>query len=248
MLKQSLLLKVDSAAIVRGHDHDSPHFCAVISGAFVESNSRGTNTLQALDVRLSPPAKRDLQFSTLGASCLIAELDAECGEISNAVYATAPSWASAVLRDLDTAKTHDSARWSLDADLAVGDIVGWLSSSRRKSVPPRWLLRVRDIVRECGTVDTRQLAAEAGVHRVHLSRSFREHFGMPLSAYVQRVRVLRAVHLLRAPEMSLAQVADRAGYFDQAHFSRSVARFFGRPPSALRTMLPAYKTGGSFPV
>jgi AraC family transcriptional regulator len=248
MLKQSRLLKVGSAAFVRGHDHDSPHFCAVISGALFESNNRGTNVLRALDVRLSPPAKRDLQFGNLGASCLIAELDAECGEIPNSVYATAPAWTSAVLRDLETAKTCDSARWSLDADLAVGDIVGWLSSSRLKRVPPRWLLRVRDSVRECGTLDAQQLAAEAGVHRVHLSRSFREHFGMPLSVYVQRVRALRAVHLLRQPELALAQVADRAGYFDQAHFSRSIARFFGRPPSVLRTMLPAYKTGGSFPV
>ena len=247
MLKQSHLLSADSSVDVRGHDHDAPHFCAVIDGALTETDGRGARTLRALDVRLSPPAKRDLRFGDRGASCLVAELDTECGEISAVTYAAAPSWASTILRDLGAVPKHDT-KWGLEADLAVGDLVAWMSASRQAGVPPRWLLRIRDAVRDGGVLDARRLAAEGGIHRVHLSRSFHAYFGMPLSLYVQRVRALRAVHLLRRPELTIAQVADRAGYFDQAHFCRSAARFFGFPPSALRARLPAYKMGGTFPV
>jgi AraC-like DNA-binding protein len=198
-------------------------------------------------MRLSPAAKRDLRFGDRGASCLVAELDSECGEISAAGYAAAPSWACAMLQDLRAAPTQD-ARWRLEADMAVSDLVAWMSASRQTGAPPRWLLRIRDALRDGGIPDAGRLAADEGIHRVHLSRSFHAHFGIPVSLYVQRVRALRAVHLLRRPELTLAQVADEAGYFDQSHFCRSATRLFGSTPSALRARLPAYKTGGSFPV
>jgi AraC family transcriptional regulator len=243
MLSESRVLRTASPIAIRGHDHSLPHFCAVIDGCLHESDRRDSHTLSTLDVRLSPPAKRDLQFGHDGATCLISELDAACVEVPpDAVYAAAPSWASAALRDLCASRHSEGPSWRLDVDLLTSDLVSWMTARRRASVSPRWLLRVRDAVREGDPLEARRLAAEAGVHRVHLSRSFHDHFGLPLSAYVQRVRALRALHLLRQPDLSLAEVASGAGYFDQAHFCRWAVRLFGRSPATLRATLQSSKT------
>jgi AraC family transcriptional regulator len=111
---------------------------------------------------------------------------------------------------------------------------------------PRWLLRVRDLLTErCTAAFTLAgLAAEAGVHPGYLAGAFRRHFGCTLGAYVRRQRVALACRHLTDSDAPLADVALRAGFADQSHFTRVFKRHTGLTPAAYRR-ITACATGRS---
>lgn len=103
--------------------------------------------------------------------------------------------------------------------------------------PPRWLVRVRDRLRDCPNAvpGLDALADDAGVHPSHLSRAFRQHFGLTLGDYVRRERVDYACRRIAArPAEALVRVAAEAGFADQSHMSREFRHWLGRSPSAVR--------------
>jgi len=78
-------------------------------------------------------------------------------------------------------------------------------------------------------VTLRDLAAYAGLSPFHLLRVFREAVGMTPHAYQTHVRVRRAKSLLRAGRpISLAAV--EAGFYDQAHLTRTFTSIVGLTP------------------
>lgn len=84
------------------------------------------------------------------------------------------------------------------------------------------------------TVDA--LAREAGLSRVHLTRAFAQHFGVPPHLYLNAVRIHRAQEAMRSGT-PLAEVADGCGFADQSHFSRRFKGSVGLSPGAwLRQM------------
>lgn len=79
------------------------------------------------------------------------------------------------------------------------------------------------------------MARHIGVGRRTLARRFREASGMSPLAFVQRIRVEHAVHLLETTAMSVEAIADAVGYDGVTAFRRVFRRETGRAPSAYRT-------------
>ena len=79
-----------------------------------------------------------------------------------------------------------------------------------------------------------RLAAEAGVSRFHFARLFRAATGESPHAYLVRLRMRAARHLLRDTALTAAEVAAATGYASPAHFTRAFARHVGRTPTAFR--------------
>ncbi|MGN9810455.1 helix-turn-helix domain-containing protein [Micromonospora sp. BQ11] len=75
-------------------------------------------------------------------------------------------------------------------------------------------------------------AAEVGLHPRALHRLGRELFGYAPKTLARVLRMQRALTLAYAG-LPLAAVAARAGYADQAHFTREVRDLAGVPPAAL---------------
>lgn len=69
------------------------------------------------------------------------------------------------------------------------------------------------------------------------SRTFRLATGMTLGAYLNRIRMTRAIELLETTDDSIANIAMTLGFSDQSHFDRHFRRSFGRTPSAHRAGL-----------
>jgi len=115
--------------------------------------------------------------------------------------------------------------------------------SARAAMPPvgaglKRLLRVRDHIRENADRDLSigELARDAGVSRVYLSRAFAQHFGVPPHLYLNAVRLAKARALL-LHGTALAQVAAEVGFADQSHFTRRFKGATGLSPGAwLRQM------------
>lgn len=80
-----------------------------------------------------------------------------------------------------------------------------------------------------------ELAALTGYSQSHFGRLFKASFGMPAHQYLMRLRVERAIELLRAPQLhSMLDIAILAGFANAQHFSRIFFGVVGMTPSAFR--------------
>ena len=68
----------------------------------------------------------------------------------------------------------------------------------------------------------------------HCAHQFKRATGLPPYQYVITRRVERAQQLLREGDLSLAEIAARAGFSDQSHFSRHFKRLVGVTPRQFR--------------
>ena len=109
------------------------------------------------------------------------------------------------------------------------------------STPPSWFRRVKDRLHAQFRDNLRvgDLAAEAGVHPVHLARVFRTQEGQTPGRYVQRLRVRAACERLRDRDMPLAWVAAGCGFADQSHLTRTFRSLVGVTPGTFRKALLA---------
>ena len=111
-----------------------------------------------------------------------------------------------------------------------------------------WLERARELLHAQALRALRvgDLAAEVGVHRVHLSRAFRLHFGCSIGTYQRNLRVEWAASQLAETDLPLSEIALRAGFADQSHFTRVFKRLLGRTPQHYRfERRPRGQSGGA---
>lgn len=101
---------------------------------------------------------------------------------------------------------------------------------------PRWARLARERLHEEASqgMSIAAVAAEVGVHPVHLARVFRACFGTSPGNYARRVRLDRAADRLSTTNVSLARIAADAGFADQSHFTRAFRRHAGIPPGTFR--------------
>jgi AraC family transcriptional regulator len=123
---------------------------------------------------------------------------------------------------------------------ALAGVTGRAASLRVEHA--RWLLRLRDRLHDESATPPglAALAAEAGVHPGHLTRSFRRAFGCTPGEYLRACRAERAARLVRETRAPLAEIAARCGFSDQSHMTRALRRHAGVTPGrARRSRLPA---------
>lgn len=81
---------------------------------------------------------------------------------------------------------------------------------------------------------TSDLAKTAGLSRFHFSRLFRDEVGQAPYQYLTRIRIARAVELLRSGHHSVTEAALETGFRDMSRFSRTFRAHTGKLP---RTVL-----------
>jgi len=87
------------------------------------------------------------------------------------------------------------------------------------------------------TIET--LAHEVGLSPAHFARAFKESLGRSPHQYLVSLRLERARRWLETTTASLSEIAQRAGFADQAHFTRLFKRAFGVTPGVLGRRLRA---------
>jgi len=80
-----------------------------------------------------------------------------------------------------------------------------------------------------------EVAAEVGVSAVYLTQSFRQVEGVPLYRYQLRLRLARALDLLRDYD-DLAALGADLGFSSHSHFTAAFQKMYGRTPSEFRQM------------
>jgi AraC family transcriptional regulator len=136
-----------------------------------------------------------------------------------------------------TASTMEDSE-SAEAEAAVVELLAMLLPT---PVPhsPTWLPRAKEFLHEHASHGVRltTLAAEVGVHPVYCARAFRKAVGCTVMDYARVLRLIDAGQLILENGLSLAEVACRAGFADQAHLTRECTRTLHAAPGRLRRLL-----------
>lgn len=124
--------------------------------------------------------------------------------------------------------------------------VGLISWALRQVDPSLWSLGWPDqtISELCATIDAaegrwhsnRELAATCDLSLSHFISRFRVATGRTPQDYQRRARLARAAYLLLTGDPPLRYLAQRLGFTDRSHFSRSFARSHGLAPGRWRRM------------
>jgi AraC family transcriptional regulator len=85
-----------------------------------------------------------------------------------------------------------------------------------------------------GRIYLSEMARECGLSVSHFTRAFRKSFGMSPYRWLLERRLHRAKALLVASDISIAEIAIRSGFSDQAAFTRAFARIVGDSPGRWR--------------
>jgi AraC-like DNA-binding protein len=85
-----------------------------------------------------------------------------------------------------------------------------------------------------GKIGVADVAAELGMSRSHLTRLFTATAGVSPRAFLEQVRIERAVDLLYTTSASIKQIAAECGFSDPGYFSKAFARCTGEAPRAFR--------------
>lgn len=115
-------------------------------------------------------------------------------------------------------------------------VSAWSSGAGHEGTKPNWLPLVEKHLQAnfCQPIRVHQLANNLGLTEAQVSRRFRRQFGVTIGAYVRCLRVEWACSALTSGEGSLAEIAARAGFADQSHFTRVFRRHTGTTPKRFR--------------
>jgi AraC-like DNA-binding protein len=131
----------------------------------------------------------------------------------------------------------DAHTWALDADVALAEWLRDLTGASEQPIEATAARRDPALRRACellnddlaANLTLAQLAAEAGISRHRLTRLFRTAYGLPPHRFALAQRIRLARHLLERG-LAPAEVAQRAGFFDQSHLHRHFRRTLGVTP------------------
>jgi AraC-like DNA-binding protein len=93
---------------------------------------------------------------------------------------------------------------------------------------------VRDFTeaRLCDKILLEDLALLLGLDRFRFLKLFKRTVGMTPHAWLLRLRLERAVELIKVNrDMSITDVAHAVGFFDQSHFTRAFRDAYGVTPA-----------------
>jgi AraC family transcriptional regulator len=230
------------------HSHELPFFCLFFGGDYEEKYGRrdvqfkpftfsfrpagvphqdaiGPRGARMFGIEVQPAWQRKLQSCS---GSLAVGYDFEGG---------GPLWLALRLYTETRTKLPES---DLQVESLISELLGAIVCKPESCrIAPLWLRRVQEKLDAefHARITMDELALEAGVHPVHLSRVFRRCMGKGIGDYVHRLRVRQACERMLDYEATLADISVEVGFADQSHFSRAFRDITGTTPAAFRSML-----------
>ena len=208
---------------VQRHSHDEAHFVLVVAGGYMSSAVDAPIVSNTPILIYNPPGTTHQDRFHGGRGRFVAISGGEGNEAA-ALCVRDPyacRLAQIIARDIE-----DASCFTLEARaLQLHAVVQPASSdeARTATSPPRWLKRAVEMIftADDPELSVAKVAADAGVHPVHLARVFRRFLGCSPGDYLRGHRLEQAAALLGNGTASLADIAQAAGFVDQAHLTRT---------------------------
>ena len=226
------------------HGHDLAYFSFLVEGAHVERIAGRELEYRPFAASFHPTCEEHSGVVRGGSRMFVLELDARW--LDRVPGAGSVPGGGLVLHSVASVELaarlyHEFHLGEGCSPLAIESLACEMLAAavRRGEGPaerPAWLRRVEELLHEesDGRVGLARVAAEAGVHPMHLARVFRRHHGMSMGAFLRRLKLEAACSLLARPGTSLADVALQLGFTDQSHFTRTFKAALGVTPGRFR--------------
>ena len=226
------------------HSHELSFLCLLLEGDYVEEFGRRRLEYRPFTVAFHPPGfhHRD-EIGPSGGRffCVQARpaLLSMMSEESRALDSTPDLRGGDVLwLTLRLHREHSSATSSLAVESLALEAFAAALHLRTivESCAPFWLRRVVARLHDEFTcpLTLDELARDAGVHPVHLARTFRRFCGQTPGDYQRRLRLQFVCVQLGKPACDLAALSAEAGFTDQSHLTRAFKQRLGLTPGAFR--------------
>jgi AraC family transcriptional regulator len=225
------LTRYDRAASLPLHAHDQAYVTVVLSGGYREVANGVTRDCIAQSIVVHAPGERHSNvFGDRSAMCL--NVHGGTFERSTVLSPAAAATIAGKLREEFRRPDHVSA---MVVEALMLELFAATARQREYERAPSWLRDVRvKLERDFrDTVTLTALAESVSIHPTHLSRAFRQHYGVTVGEFLRDLRVGYARRRLasRAP---LQEIALDAGFADQSHFTRTFRRVTGVTPAHFR--------------
>jgi AraC-like DNA-binding protein/quercetin dioxygenase-like cupin family protein len=231
------------------HSHEHAHFCLVLDGHYQErigprEFERTANTL----VYYPPDTTHAESHLKPGRHLLIELLPDVLEQLGGASHLQRQPLEVSTGRLVDSARRigqeiqlHDEAAPLAMEALGLELLVGAFRWERERDTlrPPTWLSRVDEILCRglCEAPSLAEVASQLGVHPAHLARTHRRFRRCTVGERLRQLRVEFARRLLEETELPVTAIAQRAGFCDQSHLTRSFRALTGVTPARYRARL-----------
>ena len=225
------------------HVHSWFHVTVVQCGYYARVHGFREEVYSPGTLSLLPNEDRHTDRYMPGSKCLhLAVLDSVRKRLpvndALATHAIPPLVAATFCAALQQEFEHCDTDSALILELLLADLLSSYAGLRddRSHFKPDWLGRLVDYLDDTFTEawTLKDLAGHAGVHPVHLCRSFRQHYYCTLGQYIRSLRLLRARQLIADQSVSLAEIAAMCGFSDQSHLQREFKKVVGASPALYR--------------
>ncbi len=225
------------------HAHGDAYVCIVLEGRFSERYANATETYGRATCIFHPLNDEHANVFHEPARCVNVALSARwLGRLQESGAGRARfSIRGDVLgaRIVDELAVADAlSALAIEALIVEILVTGARQHAAPRRLPPSWLARARELIdaEHASPLSLSAIAAEAGVHPVHLARSFRAQHGCTVGEYIRRARVRDAALRLAATDEPIASIAVACGFTDQSQLTRTFKRLTGRTPGAHRAL------------
>lgn len=84
------------------------------------------------------------------------------------------------------------------------------------------------------TMSLSDMCSYLGLSKTHLERLVNEEFGCSAVEYYSKLKMMKARFLLQNSDLSLREISERLGFYDESHFTRTFKKFNEMTPRAYR--------------
>lgn len=226
------------------HYHSNPHFSHILSGGSKEVRKNGSQ-LQAAGTGLyyyPGIAHRNLDYRA-GTRIFNIELEPAFFEqygfqAPTAAFMEKDSMelnAAGLVKLLKEHYRHDA-----DSPIAIHQLCIQLmqTGAPGEKYFPEWTEKIKTVLHDQWdaplTLD--MLAEQLQLHPVTISKHFSRYFHCNLGEYRRRLKVERALSLIRTTPLSLTEIAYSCGFADQAHFTKTFYQVTGLLPGQYKKL------------
>ncbi|MEO6979314.1 MAG: helix-turn-helix transcriptional regulator [Mucilaginibacter sp.] len=121
-----------------------------------------------------------------------------------------------------------------DSGIAVDQLCITLIETALKTEDnnPGWVSKITTVLNDCWNIPQTltELAGSVEIHPVTLSKYFKKYFNCTLGEYRRRIKIERALQLIRKSKYSLTEIAYQCDFTDQAHFTKTFQSITGLLP------------------
>lgn len=236
----------ESGAQFERHAHSETLLSIVVNGRYRETMSSGkVEDCRPRSVRFLPAGEAHADVYPARSSCLVVRVDPKILQRArdHAALIERPGELPSPMVRLLGARLYREFRIAdpaseLAVEAIVYEILVEAARAERdgRGSGPAWMRSVEELLRAefASHLTIERIAAEAGVHPVHLCREFRKQHGCTVGEHLRRLRVEQACNLLLERTLSLAAISSRCGFCDQSHFSSVFKKTVGMTPGEFR--------------